>query len=97
MVLRSEKSLKSKMPSLVRTSKYVNDTNIKKVRRGQLGLKGLAKLDSYCSDKRMRMLSDQIVVSNKTFMQFERVSICMKLAYCKYNVYIQAYMYTMKW
>ena len=36
-----------------------------KVRGGQLGLKGLAKLDSYCSDKLTCMLSDRIVVSNK--------------------------------
>ena len=28
MVLRSERSLKSKMLSLVRTSKYVNDTSV---------------------------------------------------------------------
>ena len=28
MVLRSERSLKSKMPSLARTSKYVNDTSV---------------------------------------------------------------------
>ena len=68
MVLRSERSLKSKMLSLARTSKYVKDTNvlsIKKVRGGQLGLKGLAKLDSYCSDKLIFMLFDRIVMSNK--------------------------------
>ena len=74
MVLRSERSLKSKMLSLARTSIYVNDTSvlsIKKVVGGQLRLKGLAKLDSYCSDKLIFMLSDRIVVSNKTVMQFE--------------------------
>ena len=63
MILLSERSLKLKMLSLARTSKYVNDTvlSIKKFRGGQLGLKGLAKLDSYCSHR--------IVVSNKTFMR----------------------------
>ena len=41
---------------------------------GPLGLKRLAKLDSYCSDKLIFMLSDRIVVSNKSFMQFERLN-----------------------
>ena len=76
MVLPSERSLKSKMLSLARTSKYVNDKCVEhqKVRGGQLGLKGLAKLDSYCSDKLIFMLSDRIVVSNKTFMQFDLIN-----------------------
>ena len=58
-------------------SKYVNNTSvlsIKKVRVGQLGLKGLTKLYSYCSDKFIFMLSDSIIVSIKTFMQFERLN-----------------------
>ena len=57
------------MLSPARTSKYVNDTSvlsIQKVRGWQLGLKGLAKLDSYCSNKLTFMPSDRIVVSNKT-------------------------------
>ena len=33
---------------------------------GQIGLKGVTKLDSYCSDKLIFMLSDRTVVSNKT-------------------------------
>ena len=37
-------------------------------------MKGLDKLDSYCSDKLIFMLSDRIVVSNKTFMQLERLN-----------------------
>ena len=41
MVLRSEEILKSEMLSLARTL----------VRGGHLRLKGLTKLDSYCSDK----------------------------------------------
>ena len=32
---------------------------------GQLGLKGLATLDGYCSEKLKCMLPDRIVVSNK--------------------------------
>ena len=57
-------SFKSKMPSLTRPSKYVNNTSvlsIKEVRGGQLGLKGLAKLDSYCSDTLTRARSNIIV------------------------------------
>ena len=68
MVLRSERSLKSNILSLAWTSKYMNNTSmlsIKKVRGGQLGLNGLAKLDSYCHDKLIFMLSDRIVASNK--------------------------------
>ena len=101
MVLRSERSLKWRMLSLAQTSKYVNGTSvlsIKKFRRGQLGQKGLAKLDSYCSHKLIFMLSDRIVVSNKTFMQFEilnRLSEHLHEIDCKYNVHIQAH--TMKW
>ena len=56
------------MLSLARSSKYVNDTSVlstKNVRGWQLGLKGLAKLNSYCSDKLTFILSDRIVVSNK--------------------------------
>ena len=62
MVLRSERSFKSKMLSLARTSKYVEH---QKVRGGKLGLKGLIKLDSCCSGKLIVMLSDRIVVSNR--------------------------------
>ena len=63
MVHRSEGSLKSELLSLVRTSKYVTNTNIKhQLRGGQLGL---TKLCSYCSDKLIYMLSCKIVVSNK--------------------------------
>ena len=57
MVLRSEESLKSEMLSLARTSKYVKNTNVLSVRGGQLRPKGLIKLDSYCSDKLIFMLS----------------------------------------
>ena len=57
------------MLSLARTSKYVKNASKcvehQKVRGGQLGLKRLAKLDSYCNDKLIFMLSDRIVVSNK--------------------------------
>ena len=35
---------------------------------------GLAKLDSYCSEKLIFIFSDRIVVSNKAFMQFERLN-----------------------
>ena len=54
--------------SLARASKYVNNISvlsIKNVRGGQLGLKGLTKLDSYCSDNLTCMLSDRTGVSNK--------------------------------
>ena len=62
------------MLSLERTSKYVNNTTEhQKIRGGHLGLKGLAKLDSYCIDKLTFMLSDRIVVSNELFVQFERL------------------------
>ena len=74
MVFQSE-SLKSKMLSLARTPKYANNTSvlsIKKVRGGQLGLKGLTRLNSCCIDKLIFMLSDRNVAPSKTFMQFER-------------------------
>ena len=48
--------------------------HVYKVKGGQLGVKGLDKLDSYCSDKLIFMLSNRIVVSNKTFMQLERLN-----------------------
>ena len=68
MVLRSERSLKSNILSLAWTSKYVNNISvlsIKKVSGGHLVRNGLAKLDSYCSDKLIFMLSYRIVASNK--------------------------------
>ena len=37
----------------------------KKVGGGQLGMEGLTKLDSYCNDNLIFMLSDSSVVSNK--------------------------------
>ena len=57
----------TEMLSLARISKYVINTSVKhqQLRGGQPGLKGLTKLDSYCSDKLIFMLSDKIVVSNK--------------------------------
>ena len=61
MVLRSKESLKSaEMLSLPRTSKYVKNTSvlgIKKSEKDSLRPKGLIKLDSYCSDKLIFMLS----------------------------------------
>ena len=39
--------------------------NKQQLRRGQLGLKGLAKIDSYCSDKIIFVLSDRNIVSNR--------------------------------
>ena len=35
MVLRSERSLKSKMLSLARTSKYVNDTSVLSIKKSE--------------------------------------------------------------
>ena len=61
MVLRSEECLKSEMLSLARTSKYVKNTSVlskhQQVRGGQLRPNGLTKLDSYCRDKLIFMLS----------------------------------------
>ena len=60
------------MLSLAWTSKYVNNTSVLSIKKSEE--EGPTKLDSYCSDKLIFILSDRIIVSNKTFMQLERLN-----------------------
>ena len=85
MVLRSERSLKSKMLSLARTSKYVNDTSVLSIEKSEEDRsdKVLAKLDSYCSDELIFMISNRIVVSKiQIFRHLFRSVLC--------NIYISS-------
>ena len=61
---------KSKMLSLA----YMNDTSVLSIKTSvEDSWDRLTKLDSYYSDKLILMLFDRVVVSNKTFVQFERL------------------------
>ena len=74
MVLRSERSLKSKMLSLARTSKYVKDTSVHQKQRRTATIERTRQTGVIVVINLYSCFLIELLCQTKTFMQFERLN-----------------------